>query len=126
MTLHTYTGLWTISRRLYKIYDIQLIIAPTYAQLVVFLGVGIPYWLLLHALGVLPMNIGMVIYLAVPGGLGSMAGKPMADRKRFGDWFITQFRYLTGARFLSGGTPMASMTKTATLSVRHWTPSTRT
>ena len=51
MELPTYTSIWRIEKRLYKLYDFRLPMPLPVGQIVVFMAITVPYVLLLTLLG---------------------------------------------------------------------------
>ena len=82
MDLPTYTNIWRIEKRLYKLYDFRLPMPLPINWIAVFAGITIPYILLLIAVG-LPFNHTLVwLYILPPGVLTWLTTRPVIEGKR--------------------------------------------
>ncbi|MFC3985917.1 TcpE family conjugal transfer membrane protein [Streptosporangium jomthongense] len=94
MDLPTYTNIWRIEKRLYKLYDLRL---PTPLPIVwigVFVGVAAPWSLLLALLG-LPFDAPWhVVYLVPPGVVTWLSTRPVIESKRLTELLQSQVRYM--------------------------------
>ena len=98
MDLPTYTNIWRIEKRLYKLYDFRLPMPLPINWIAVFAGITIPYILLLIAIG-LPFNHNLVwLYVLPPGVLTWMTTRPVLENKRLPELVESQVRYLTEPR----------------------------
>ena len=69
MDLPTYTNIWRIEKRLYKLYDFRLPAPLPITWIGVFVGITVPYVIFLIAIG-LPFNHTLVwLYILPPGVL---------------------------------------------------------
>ena len=76
MELPTYTGIWRIEKRLYKLYDFRLPMPLPVGQIAVFAAITIPYIVLLTLFGV-PLNHDLFwLYVLPPGLLTWLATRP--------------------------------------------------
>jgi hypothetical protein len=65
--LPTYTSIWRIEKRLYKLYGFRLPMPLPIGQVTVFAEIAVPYVVLLTVLG-LPFNHTLIwIYILPPG-----------------------------------------------------------
>ena len=93
MELRTYTGLWNVERRLYKLYDYTLPMPVSVRQIGIIFGAGIPWIILLKVLHV-PFHAPFhVIWIAPPAVLAWYANRPIAEGKRLGDLVLSHIRY---------------------------------
>lgn len=106
MNLRTYTGLWKIERRLYKFYDINLPYPVSLRQLAVFLGVGLPWVILLALIGFPLETPWHVVWIAPPVVATVISNRPVAEGKTPFDWLSTQIRFLFSPRTLSRLQPL--------------------
>ena len=94
MELPTYTSIWRIEKRLYKLYDFRLPMPLPVGQIAVFTAITVPYVILLTLLG-LPFNHSLFwLYVLPPGVLTWLATRPVLESKRLPELIISQVRYL--------------------------------
>jgi len=92
--LPTYTNIWRIEKRLYKLYDFRLPMPLPISWIAVFCGITIPYVGVLAAIG-LPFNHNLVaLYVLPPGVLTWLATRPVLENKRLHELLGSQFRYI--------------------------------
>jgi hypothetical protein len=92
--LPTYTSIWRIEKRLYKLYDFRLPMPLPVGQIAVFTAVTVPYVLLLTLFG-LPFNHNLFwLYVLPPGLLTWLATRPVLESKRLPELIISQVRYV--------------------------------
>ncbi len=107
MDLPTYTNIWRIEKRLYKLYDFRLPMPLPINWIAVFAGITIPYILLLIAIG-LPFNHTLVwLYVLPPGVLTWATTRPVLESKRLPELVESQVRYLTEPRTWVRLTPLS-------------------
>lgn len=99
MELRTYTRLWSVEKRLYKLYDVSLPFPISVKQVVIFFGFGVPWFFLCQVLGI-PFSppFGFLIYLAPPPLLAYWGNKPVAEGKTLVDFVVSQVTYFFSAR----------------------------
>src|SRR6266700_4605709 len=96
--LPTYTNIWRIEKRLYKLYDFRLPMPLPIGQVTVFAAIAVPYVVLLTLLG-LPFNHKLIwLYLLPPGALTWLATRPVLESKRLPELVGSQLRYLAEPR----------------------------
>jgi hypothetical protein len=100
MHLPTYTSIWRIERRLYKVYDWVLPMPISIGQAAVFL-VGLAVWgLLLQAFGIgIQASTGW-LFLLPPGFATWASGRPLIEEKRPHELAASAVRYLLEPRRL--------------------------
>jgi MinD-like ATPase involved in chromosome partitioning or flagellar assembly len=92
--LPTYTSIWRIEKRLYKLYDFRLPMPLPVGQIAVFAAVTVPYIVLLTLFG-LPFNHNLFwLYVLPPGLLTWLATRPVLESKRLPELIISQARYI--------------------------------
>jgi MinD-like ATPase involved in chromosome partitioning or flagellar assembly len=92
--LPTYTSIWRIEKRLYKLYDFRLPMPVPVGQIAVFAAITVPYVILLTILG-LPFNHTLFwLYVLPPGVITWLATRPVLESKRLPELLISQVRYL--------------------------------
>jgi MinD-like ATPase involved in chromosome partitioning or flagellar assembly len=92
--LPTYTSIWRIEKRLYKLYDFRLPMPLPVGQIAVFAAVTVPYIVLLTLFG-LPFNHNLFwLYVLPPGLLTWLATRPVLESKRLPELIISQARYM--------------------------------
>jgi MinD-like ATPase involved in chromosome partitioning or flagellar assembly len=105
--LPTYTNIWRIEKRLYKLYDLRLPMPLPLVQIGVFLGVFVPWIVLLKLVGI-PFRGGWILplYVVPPGILTWMATRPVIEGKRLTELLLSQSRYLVEPRTWCRLTPI--------------------
>ncbi len=94
MELPTYTSIWRIEKRLYKLYDFRLPMPVPVGQIAVFTAITVPYVVLLTVLG-LPFDHTLFwLYVLPPAVLTWLATRPVLESKRLPELLISQVRYL--------------------------------
>ena len=107
MDLPTYTNIWRIEKRLYKLYDFRLPMPLPINWIAVFTGITVPYIILLIAIG-LPFNHTLLwLYVLPPGLLTWLTTRPVLEQKRLPELVESQVRYLTEPRTWVRLTPLA-------------------
>ena len=107
MDLPTYTNIWRIEKRLYKLYDFRLPMPLPINWIAVFAGITVPYIVLLIAIG-LPFNHTLVwLYVLPPGLLTWLTTRPVIESKRLPELVESQVRYLTEPRVWIRLTPLS-------------------
>jgi cellulose biosynthesis protein BcsQ len=96
--LPTYTNIWRIEKRLYKLYDFRLPAPLPITWIGVFVGITVPYVLFLIAVG-LPFNHNLVwLYVLPPGVLTWLTTRPVIESKRLPELVGSQLRYIAEPR----------------------------
>ncbi|GAA3838305.1 hypothetical protein GCM10022226_70720 [Sphaerisporangium flaviroseum] len=94
MDLPTYTNIWRIEKRLYKLYDLRLPMPLPIVWIGVFVGVLVP-WSILLALVNIPFDAPWhVLYLVPPGIVTWLSTRPVIESKRLNELLQSQVRYL--------------------------------
>ncbi len=98
MDLPTYTNIWRIEKRLYKLYDFRLPAPLPITWIGVFVGITVPYVVFLIAVG-LPFNHNLVwLYVLPPGVLTWLTTRPVIESKRLPELVSSQLRYIAEPR----------------------------
>ena len=98
MDLPTYTNIWRIEKRLYKLYDLRLPAPLPITWLAVFVAITVPYVVFLIAVG-LPFNHTLVwLYVLPPAVLTWLTTRPVIEGKRLPELVTSQVRYMTEPR----------------------------
>jgi hypothetical protein len=92
--LPTYTGIWRIEKRLYKLYDFRLPMPLPVGQIAVFVAITVPYVLLLTLFGLPFSHTLFWLYVLPPAVLTWLATRPVLESKRLPELVISQVRYL--------------------------------
>jgi MinD-like ATPase involved in chromosome partitioning or flagellar assembly len=117
--LPTYTNIWRIEKRLYKLYDFRLPMPLPINWIAVFTGITVPYVVLLIAIG-LPFNHTLLwLYVLPPGVLTWLTTRPVIEGKRLPELVESQVRYLTEPRTWVRLTPLAEKDQMV-VSARVW------
>ncbi len=98
MDLPTYTNIWRIEKRLYKLYDFRLPAPLPITWIGVFTAITVPYVFFLIAVG-LPFNHTLVwLYVLPPGVLTWLCTRPVIESKRLPELVSSQIRYVAEPR----------------------------
>jgi hypothetical protein len=92
--LPTYTNIWRIEKRLYKLYDFRLPMPLPVGQIAVFATIAVPYVVALTLLGLPFSHTLLWLYVLPPGALAWLATRPVLESKRLPELVISQLRYL--------------------------------
>ena len=99
--LPTYTDVWAVERRLYKIEDWVLPAPISLLQVGVFASVAVLWWVPLTLVGVgFGAQTGW-LYLVPPAAAGWAAGRPVAEHKRPHEVARSYARYLLAPKVLT-------------------------
>lgn len=94
MDLPTYTSIWRIEKRLYKLYDFRLPMPVPVGQIAVFAAITVPYVILLTVLGIPFSHTLFWLYVLPPGVVTWLATRPVLESKRLPELVMSQGRYL--------------------------------
>ncbi|WP_345023202.1 conjugal transfer protein, partial [Nonomuraea roseoviolacea] len=119
MDLPTYTNIWRIEKRLYKLYDLRLPMPLPIVWIGVFVGVFVPWSLLLVLIGVPVAMPWHVLFLVPPGIVTWLGTRPVIEGKRLTELLESQLRYLGQPRAWYRLSPM-SEPETVSFSGRIW------
>ena len=98
MDLPTYTNIWRIEKKLYKLYDFRLPVPVPISRIGVFTGITVPYVVFLIAVG-LPFNHTLAwLYVLPPGVLTWLCTRPVTESKRLPELVSSQLRYIAEPR----------------------------
>ncbi|PDP85138.1 hypothetical protein CQJ94_24385 [Glycomyces fuscus] len=101
MDLPTYTNIWRIEKRLYKLYDFRLPMPLPVGTFGVALGV-FALWVVLLSLVNAPFVFGngwhLVLWVVPPGVITVLATRPVVEGKRLTELLLSQARFLAEAR----------------------------
>jgi conjugation transfer TcpE-like protein len=100
MQFPTYTHIWRLERRLYRIFDLELPRPVSEVQLVAFLVAGVIVLVIGRLLGVPLTPQTLMPQLGLAGFASWLASQPIADGKRPHEWVVSQLRYLREPRCL--------------------------
>ncbi|MEV4106846.1 TcpE family conjugal transfer membrane protein [Nonomuraea sp. NPDC049695] len=117
--LPTYTNIWRIEKRLYKLYDLRLPMPLPIVWIGVFVGVFVPWSLLLVLVGVPVEMPWHVLFLVPPGIVTWLSTRPVIEGKRLTELLESQLRYLSQPKAWYRLAPM-SEPETVTFSARVW------
>ena len=94
MELPTYTNIWKIEKRLYKLYDFRLPMPLPIGQMAAFLAIAVPYMLILTLVGMPFSHTWVWLYVLPPGLLAWLVTRPVLEGKRLPELVLSQLRYL--------------------------------
>ena len=98
MELPTYTNIWKIEKRLYKLYDFRLPMPLPIGQVAAFLAIAIPYMLALTLVGMPFSHTWVWLYVLPPGAAAWLITRPVLEGKRLPELIVSHVRYLTEPR----------------------------
>ncbi len=107
MDLPTYTNIWRIEKRLYKLYDLRLPMPLPVGQIAVFTAIAVPYVIILTVLGLPFSHTSFWLYVLPPGVLAWLATRPVLESKRLPELIVSQVRYLGEPRTWCRLAPLA-------------------
>ncbi|WP_046472213.1 TcpE family conjugal transfer membrane protein, partial [Allosalinactinospora lopnorensis] len=119
MDLPTYTNIWRIEKRLYKLYDFRLPMPLPVVTLGVLLGVCAVWFALMGVLRVPFATPWHVLWLVPPGLITFLATRPVIEGKRLTELLFSQGRFLTEARVYTRLAPEREPAE-ITVAVRVW------
>jgi hypothetical protein len=96
--LPTYTNIWRIEKRLYKLYDFRLPMPLPLGQIAVFTAIAVPYVVVLAVLGLPFSHTLLWLYVLPPAVLAWFATRPVLESKRLPELVASQLRYLNEPR----------------------------
>ncbi len=97
MELPTYTNIWKIEKRLYKLYDFRLPMPLPVGQIAAFLAIAAPYMLILTMAGMPFSHTWLWLYVLPPGVLAWLVTRPVLEGKRLPELVLSQLRLPGGA-----------------------------
>ncbi|GAA2011413.1 hypothetical protein GCM10009799_44570 [Nocardiopsis rhodophaea] len=121
MDLPTYTNIWRIEKRLYKLYDFRLPQPVSVVFLGVLLGTYAVWFALLAVIGV-PFTTDPpwhVLWLVPPFIITFFATRPVMEGKRLSELVVSQVRYMAEARVYTSLSPEREPTEVR-VAVRVW------
>ena len=107
MELPTYTNIWRIEKRLYKLYDFRLPMPLPVGQIAVFAAIAVPYVVLLKVVGLPFSHTLLWLYILPPAALAWLITRPVLEGKRLPELVISQLRYLNEPRTWCRMAPLA-------------------
>ncbi|MGS2645262.1 TcpE family conjugal transfer membrane protein [Streptosporangium sp. LJ11] len=119
MDLPTYTNIWRIEKRLYKLYDLRLPMPLPIVWIGGFVGVLAPWSLLLYLLGLPFAAPWHVLYLVPPGVVTWLSTRPVIESKRLTELLQSQARYVGEPRTWCRMAPLSEPAE-VTLTGRIW------
>ena len=107
MDLPTYTNIWRIEKRLYKLYDFRLPMPIPVGQIAVFAAIAVPYVVILKMAGLPFSHTLLWLYILPPGALAWLVTRPVLEGKRLPELVVSQVRYLNEPRTWCRMAPLA-------------------
>jgi hypothetical protein len=105
--LPTYTNIWKIEKRLYKLYDFRLPMPLPVGQIAAFLAIAVPYMFILTMVGMPFSHTWLWLYVLPPGVLAWLVTRPVLEGKRLPELAASQLRYLGEPRTWCRMAPLA-------------------
>ena len=119
MDLPTYTNIWRIEKRLYKLYDFRLPMPLPVGQIAVFAAIAVPYVVVLALLGLSFSHTLLWLYVLPPAVLAWLATRPVLESKRLPELGHSHLRYLSAPRTWCRCAPLAEKEE-ITITCRVW------
>jgi MinD-like ATPase involved in chromosome partitioning or flagellar assembly len=98
LDLPTYTSIWRIEKRLYKLYDFRLPMPIPVGQIAVFTAITVPYVVVLKMAGLPFSHTLLWLYVLPPGVATWLVSRPVLEGKRLPELVVSQVRYLCEPR----------------------------
>jgi TcpE family len=117
--LPTYTNIWKIEKRLYKLYDFRLPMPLPVGQIAAFLAIAVPYTVLLTMIGMPFSHTWLWVYILPPGVLAWLVTRPVLEGKRLPELVRSQARYLSEPKTWCRLAPLAERDEVV-LTARVW------
>jgi MinD-like ATPase involved in chromosome partitioning or flagellar assembly len=105
--LPTYTNIWKIEKRLYKLYDFRLPMPLPVGQIAAFLAIAVPYTVILTMAGMPFSHTWVWLYVLPPAVLAWLVTRPVLEGKRLPELVLSQLRYLSEPRTWCRMAPLA-------------------
>jgi TcpE family len=119
LDLPTYTNIWRIEKRLYKLYDFRLPMPIPVGQIAVFAAIAVPYVVILKVAGLPFSHTLLWLYILPPGFLAWLVTRPVLEGKRLPELVVSQVRYLNEPRTWCRMAPLAERDE-VTIIARVW------
>jgi hypothetical protein len=119
LELPTYTNIWRIEKRLYKLYDFRLPMPLPVGQIAVFAAIAVPYVVVLKVIGIPFSHTLLWLYILPPGALAWLITRPVLEGKRLPELVVSQVRYLGEPRTWCRMAPLAEKEEIAVIA-RVW------
>jgi TcpE family len=107
LELPTYTNIWRIEKRLYKLYDFRLPMPLPVGQIAVFAAITVPYVVILKLIGLPFSHTLLWLYILPPGVLAWLITRPVLEGKRLPELVHSQLRYVGEPRTWCRMAPLA-------------------
>jgi hypothetical protein len=107
LDLPTYTNIWRIEKRLYKLYDFRLPMPLPVGQIAVFTAIAVPYVVVLKLVGLPFSHTFLWLYILPPGAIAWLVTRPVLEGKRLPELVVSQLRYLNEPRTWCRMAPLA-------------------
>jgi hypothetical protein len=125
MQLRTYTGLWGVEKRLYKIYDITLPYPVSIKQLGIFLVTATTWWFSLSLLSVPFATPWHTFWIVPPFAITWLVNQPVAEGKTLTDFALSNFKFYTKSRNYTDMAPAPKKPEKSAIRASYWTHSLR-
>jgi len=119
LELPTYTNIWRIEKRLYKLYDFRLPMPVPIGQIAVFAAIAVPYVVVLKVIGLPFSHTLLWLYILPPAALAWLITRPVLEGKRLPELVVSQLRYLSEPRTWCRMAPLAEKEEIAVIA-RVW------
>jgi hypothetical protein len=119
LDLPTYTNIWRIEKRLYKLYDFRLPMPLPVGQIAVFAAIAVPYVVILKLAGLPFSHTLLWLYILPPGAMAWLVTRPVLEGKRLPELVVSQVRYLAEPRTWCRMAPLAEKDE-ITIVARVW------
>ncbi len=106
MEIKTYTAFWSMEKKLYSIYDVSLPFPISLRAVGIFLGLGVPWMILMNVLHVPSGPPWFLLYIAPPGFFAYFGAKPLAEDKNIFQLLSSRVKFIFQSKFYKGLSPM--------------------
>jgi hypothetical protein len=117
--LPTYTNIWKIEKRLYKLYDFRLPVPVPVGQVASFLAIAVPYAIVLAVARVPFSHTWLWAYVLPPAALAWLIARPVLEGKRLPELVVSRLRFLCEPRTWCRMAPLAEKDEIAVVA-RVW------
>lgn len=105
MEIKTYTDLWSMEKKLYAIYDLQLPAPVSLRAVGIFMALGIP-WMAAMAFLQVPLSPPLfLIYIIPPSVLAWLGAKPLFEGKNLFQYLSSRAKFLFQSRIYNNLAP---------------------
>lgn len=102
MEIRTFTNFWALERKLYTVWDLTLPVPVSLRVLGVFVGFGVPWWILMGLFQVSFNPPWYLLWIIPPAVLAWLGSKPRFEGKSLIQYFRSRLQYLAEEKRYKG------------------------